>query len=248
MAQKWANRVVAMALGLALAAALTVALAGFGYRWGLWDLGQGFALLPYGAYCGAAAAVLALAGGIFAAFTKARAAAVASFLGIALGGAALAFPLDLQMRAKANPPIHDISTDTVKAPPFVALKALRDGAPNGSAYAGAAVSIQQKRAFPDIVPLRSRFKPADVLARARSIARELGWEVVAETKDGFEASVTSAWWGFVDDVVVRLRVEGEETILDVRSASRIGSSDLGVNAKRVQAFMARFQHRMESER
>lgn len=241
MARKWANRLMIAALVLAIGAAATVALAGFGHRWGWWGARQGFAMLPYGAYIGAGTAVAALLIGLFAAVKDARAAALLSFVAIGFGAGALAFPVDLQMRALSAAPISDITTDPIKPPQFVALKAARDAAPNGSAYPGMAASRRQLEAYPDIVTLRSKFKPQDVLARAQAIARDLGWEIVAVTEDGFEASVTSAWWGFVDDVVVRLRVEGQETRLDLRSASRIGTSDLGVNAKRIRAFMTRFR-------
>ena len=241
-AQKWANWLMVATLILAALAGATVAMAGFGYRWGLWGLDSGFAILPYGAYGGAAAAVLGLLVGLFAAIKGARVAALLSFAAIAMGGAALAFPLDLQMRAKSAPPIHDISTDTIKPPPFVALKALRDAAPNGSGYSGIAAAIQQKQAYPDIVTMRTGFKAPEVLARAQTIARDLGWEIVATTAEGFEATVTTAWWGFIDDVVVRLTSEGNDTRVDLRSASRLGTSDLGVNAQRIRAFMTRFQH------
>lgn len=242
MARKWADRLMIAALLVAIGAAATVALAGFGHRWGWWDPRQGFAILPYGAYAGAGAAVAALLIGLFGAIKGARLAALLSFVVIALGGAALGFPLDLQMRARAAPPISDITTDPIKPPQFVALKAARDAAPNGSAYQGAGIARVQLQAYPDIVTMRSKFKPPDVLARAQAIARDLRWEIVAVTTDGFEASVTSAWWGFVDDIVVRLQVEGQDTRLDLRSASRVGTSDLGVNAKRIRAFMERFRH------
>jgi len=52
-----------------------------------------------------------------------------------------------------------------------------------------------------------------------------------------EATETTAWFGFKDDVVVRIRTTGEESFLDVRSKSRVGKSDLGKNAERIHTLI-----------
>ena len=56
-----------------------------------------------------------------------------------------------------------------------------------------------------------------------------------------EATDTTLFFGFKDDVIVRLRVEGGGTRIDVRSKSRVGLGDAGTNAKRVRAFLARVE-------
>ena len=56
-----------------------------------------------------------------------------------------------------------------------------------------------------------------------------------------EAVDTSLLYGFKDDMVVRIQESGEGTRVDVRSMSRVGRSDLGVNAKRIRTFMARLR-------
>ena len=84
--------------------------------------------------------------------------------------------------------------------------------------------------------------PADAFLRALRVAESLGWEVAA--KDGgagaFYARDVSALFRFVDDVVVRVRPDGLGSIVDVRSKSRDGRSDLGANADRIRAFQAAF--------
>ena len=68
----------------------------------------------------------------------------------------------------------------------------------------------------------------------------LGWEILAadEASGIIEASDTSFWFGFVDDVVVRISAtESGGVLVDMRSASRVGKSDLGKNAQRIQTFM-----------
>lgn len=230
-----------LALIVAAAAAVTVIGAGLGYRWGAWGLTSAFATLSIGAFIGMGGAALALIGGGLAAVAGARWAVLGGFLALSISAIAIALPLDMKLRAERSPPIHDITTDMDNPPAFVALREARQKSANGFAYEGAAVARQQREAYPDIGPVRARFLTADVLARAQAIARDLGWEIVAVTADGFEASVKTAWWGFIDDISVRVRADGEGSIVDIRSASRIGKSDLGVNAARVRAFIARFK-------
>ena len=52
------------------------------------------------------------------------------------------------------------------------------------------------------------------------------------------AADTTAFFGFNDDVVIRFRPEGAGSVLDVRSVSRVGRSDLGKNAERIRSFLA----------
>jgi uncharacterized protein (DUF1499 family) len=54
-----------------------------------------------------------------------------------------------------------------------------------------------------------------------------------------EATDTTFWFGFKDDVVVRVRAaeNGGGSIVDVRSVSRVGQSDLGLNAKRIGSIL-----------
>jgi uncharacterized protein (DUF1499 family) len=158
----------------------------------------------------------------------------------ALGAAAAFVPWKLQHDARAVPPIHDITTDTEHPPPLVALLARRAGAPNSADYGGRKIAEAQRKAYPDIAPLMLALPPQVAFTRALDVARELGWDVAAaDAASGrIEATATTLWFGFQDDVVIRVSPAAAGSRVDVRSVSRVGRSDLGTNAARVRAFLA----------
>jgi uncharacterized protein (DUF1499 family) len=139
--------------------------------------------------------------------------------------------------------INDISSDISDPPAMVALLALRRGAPNPPAYPGAAVAVQQRAAYPDIAPIVLPVPPAEAFKRVDRVAMAMGWDVVARTppEGRLEAVDTSEWFGFRDDIVVRIRPDGAGSRVDIRSKSRAGESDLGVNARRIRNFIARLK-------
>lgn len=228
------------ALALAVLSGLGVALSGPGHRLGLlgtpWALGV-FALAALGGLVAAA-----LAGWAIALALSARVWRSVMGSGLALLVAlAAAAPLIGMVRAGAAAPlIHDITTDTDNPPPFVALQALRATSENGAAYGGAAVAAQQKRGYPDLGPLVLALPPDRAFARVEAAARAMGWRVIASapSEGRLEASDTTRWFGFTDDIVVRVKAAPSGSRIDVRSASRVGRSDLGVNARRIRAFLA----------
>ncbi|MYH34892.1 MAG: DUF1499 domain-containing protein [Gammaproteobacteria bacterium] len=146
-------------------------------------------------------------------------------------------------QGQVSPPIHDISTDTVNPPEFVDILPLRAGAPNPPEYAGSEAAEQQLKAYPEIVPLELDVTPAEAMALAESAARAMEWELitVASGEGRLEAVATTAWFGFKDDVVVRIVESGDGSLVDVRSKSRLGLSDVGTNARRIRRFMAQMQ-------
>ncbi len=166
-------------------------------------------------------------------------------LTVALAGAVvglLAFgvPLAMLERAKRAPPIHDISTDTADPPPLVPVVPLRDGAPNSIEYAGESVAAQQHAAYPDIRPLWYGIRPSERTG-ARDAARRMGWAIDASVPaDGrIEATDTTPWFGFKDDIVVRITPTASGSRVDVRSKSRVGRGDAGTNARRIRGFRER---------
>jgi len=155
---------------------------------------------------------------------------------IGLGAAAL--PL-LQLRtAKSVPPIHDITTDPSDPPVFEAVLPLRMGAANGVEYGGNTVAAQQRAAYPDILPIRLDAAPSQAFARALDAARAMGWAIAAAdpARGVIEATDRTLWFGFKDDIAVRVRANGTGSVIDVRSLSRIGRSDVGTNARRIRAY------------
>lgn len=160
--------------------------------------------------------------------------------GAALAAAVVvgAFPLAALLSGGGAPPIHDITTDTDDPPAFVAAVSLN--APGRTDY-DPAVAEQQRAAFPDLGPALLPLAPADAFDRALAVVGEMGWELLADDAGTLriEATDRSFWFGFPDDVVVRVAPDGEAgSRVDVRSLSRVGGGDLGVNARRVREFVA----------
>lgn len=234
------RRIRGLAPVLAILAVTLLALAGPGTRLGLWDFRFGFLLLRWGAYLGIAGAGLGL---LLLLRRPVGASVVPPVLAIVLGGLAMFVPWRLMDQAKRVPPIHDITTDTDRPPEFVAVLPRRADAPNGVEYEGAEIARQQREAYPDIGPLRLPLAPEEAFARALAAARASGWEIVgADSAAGrIEATATTAWFGFKDDVVVRIAPEEGGSRVDVRSVSRVGKSDVGANAERIRKYLARLR-------
>jgi len=149
----------------------------------------------------------------------------------------------LAITAVRVPAIHDISTDIDDPPAFDVVVPLRAGAPNPPGYDGAAVGVRQREAYLDLGPAQFSVEPALVLAAAARVAEAAGWTVhaVAPAQGRLEATATTRWFGFADDIVVRVRGDAGGSRVDVRSKSRVGRSDLGTNAKRIARFLRDLQ-------
>jgi len=157
-------------------------------------------------------------------------------------GAAIAYvPWHYSQMRGTYPSIHDITTDWDNPPQFRAILPLRQAEEaNPVAYEGAKITDQQRRAYPDIAPLTLDWAPTDALTRALKTAEQLGWTVVATDLEAgrIEASQRSRWFGFTDDVVIRVAPAGNGSRVDIRSVSRMGRGDFGVNAMRVRTYLA----------
>src|SRR6266480_64755 len=140
-------------------------------------------------------------------------------------------PYSVQQRARSAPRINDITTDTERPPQF--NKQL--------SYGGPQVAEQQRKAYPDIQPAVLAAGPEVAFARALAAAQAMGWEIVdAQPKEGrIEATATTFWFGFTDDVVVRITPLPAGSRIDARSKSRVGRGDTGTNAQRVRAYLKR---------
>ena len=204
-------------IGLMLMAGAAV-LAAIGFIGGLWGYmiarSKGYA--PDKPLCGLAALLSAVVLGVFG----------SQFL-----------------TATSVPPIHNISTDLTNPPEFSAIVALREAGTNPLEYDAEKLAPLQSEAYPDVTSLTTDLDRSASLARAASVLEDMGLEIVAADPEGqiVEATYTSFWFGFKDDVVVRVQPAGAGSEIDVRSVSRVGQSDLGANAKRITEFLTRFQ-------
>ncbi|MEE2692684.1 MAG: DUF1499 domain-containing protein [Pseudomonadota bacterium] len=242
------------AIGLAAA----LAALGPGVRLGFWDystaLGWMRNILALPLLIAAGLSALALLLALWKARGLAPLALIAFIAAVAAGYA----PLKMKAMVEANPLIHDITTDFEHPPAIVAgAGADRKNPPDYLADETVprtdppqTLAEAQMAAFPDIQPLIVSGKLEDAVKAARAAVAGMGMETLAEgpvsdeSGSGWriEAVSTSFWYGFKDDFIVRLSpgLDGGVRI-DVRSKSRVGLSDLGANATRVRAFLARMK-------
>jgi hypothetical protein len=231
-----------LAIAAAAAALVMLLASGPGTRLGIWPWPTGLSLLRWAAYTGmAAGAAGVILLGLHALPRWRPLGFGVPALVVVVSVAAFGPPLYMLAQAKKAPPIHDITTDMEHPPQFVALLPERRKAPNGFEYGGPEIAAQQAGAYPDIVSRVLPMQPADALQHSLDAARALGWRIVAT--DGIEgrieATATSMWFGFEDDVVVRVQPAGQGSRVDVRSVSRVGRSDVGANAKRIREFFSK---------
>ena len=164
------------------------------------------------------------------------------FISIAIC-AVIMVSMGLQFQKGASvPAIHNISTDVVDPPQFTeAIVALRGETSNPLAYDSEELAVVQQGAYPEVRTLQVSTGIAETVRTAVSALESMGLEVVSvdEGQGIVEATDTTFWFGFKDDVVVRVRDAGDGSLVDVRSVSRVGLSDLGKNADRIMELLGR---------
>lgn len=231
-----------IAAALALACMAIELLVGPGYRWAWWGLGPAFQAMRWTATAAGVVFVLAVVLMVVAGVRHARSATLVSALAAVLSLAAAGPPAYLWREAQQVPRIHDISTDTEHPPVFVDVVPLRREARNPMTVDPATLA-EQKRAYPQLHPAMLALPPAQALQLAERTARSMGWDIVAVSPaDGrIEATATTLLFGFKDDVVIRVAPQGSGSRVDLRSLSRVGGSDLGTNARRVDAFVKKLE-------
>ncbi|HEX8621724.1 MAG TPA: DUF1499 domain-containing protein [Allosphingosinicella sp.] len=248
MKRDWTRLVTWTALLLGVGAVLAALVAALGSAMEIWGFRAGLTSLRYLFWAAVAGAAIGLIGLIMA---RRRAKLLLANL-VALV-VALGFVLylgNLVRTAKSVPAIHDVATDLDDLPQFVRLKVRADNLEKipdeGKPELKALPPEQRWKAvhrahYGDLRTVRLAIPPAEAVRRAAALARERGWDVatVDEARGVVEATETSRFFRFKDDVVVRVRpAPGGGSLVDMRSISRVGASDVGVNAKRVRAFLA----------
>jgi len=194
-----------MACGVAGLGLLLLAIAGPFYRFGVLPLPVAFSLLRWAAYVGIVGVLSSTFAATLAYRRRSRIAFLVALAGLALGVLAFSIPYRWQRLAQSAPPIHDITTDLQNPPAFQAIVPLRASAPN-SLERSPLVDEEQRRSYPDIAPLTVPVPPDQAFEEVLEIAQEAEWEIVDADKDlgRIEAMDTAPWFGFKDDVVVRL--------------------------------------------
>lgn len=239
----WPVVVAWLGVVLLVAAAALMAGAGTAYRWEWVSLGTSFSMLRQGAHLAVGAGAVGLVTVLVAAFCRRWRPVLVGLLTSTAVVAMVALPAQMMQRAQSVPPIHDITTDLEHPPAFEALAAARDAAPNSAAYPQR-FAAQQRAAYGRLHAITLPVPMADAMAAVEATVEAQGWEIAAVSDSTLEATATTRWFGFKDDVVIRLTQTDAGVQVDMRSASRVGQSDLGTNAARIQDFLVALDARV----
>jgi uncharacterized protein (DUF1499 family) len=232
----WARRMAAFAFAASFLAVVIV-------RSGLLEIQPALATFGGALVIAVVALLLALAAFVVI-WLEGLAGMGAALAAMLMSLALLAYPAYLGLKAYRLPWIYDITTDPIDPPRYEALARVRPRDANPIAYAGLYAAEQQRTAYPDIGPLGVGATPQAAYDAAYAVVTKRKWRIVearapqAGRRDGrIEAVARTAIMGFRDDVVVRLRADGDGTRIDARSSSRYGTFDFGANASRIRSLL-----------
>ena len=236
------GQLAGLSLALVLSSILGALVAGFGTGEGWWSYAEGLkGLLP-----AFTVAIIGTGMALFARIFRKGRKGVALFAFL-LGAAFVGYLGNYARIAKSVPAIHDATTDLQDPPIFYHLKLRPDNMdkiPETDRPGWAALPPLERwraihaAAYPDLKPMTVAMAPKAALAKAAAVAKASGWAVAAvdQAQNQVEATATTRFFRFKDDVVVRVRPSGTGSVVDLRSVSRVGLSDLGANAARIRAF------------
>ncbi|MDP2294581.1 MAG: DUF1499 domain-containing protein [Pseudolabrys sp.] len=221
--------------GLVLGAGSIAALAvsAIGYRLGWWQVVTALSISEWAVYVAALGLVVSAIGAVLSRPGTRRRGFLLSVIGIAASLPVVAMAMQWEYAARTNPPINDISTDIEDPPVFWDM-------PNPTVYPGRETAALQRAAYPDLAPLNLNVATDRAYALAKALTKDKGWEIVAdEPKEGrIEAVDRSLLYGFRDEIVIRIAASDGGARVDLRSRSRIGRIDRGVNATRIRGFLS----------
>lgn len=209
-----------------------------GHRFGLWGLATGTAGVFSGIVLATIVLVLGIAALVFVRRHRRLADRMPALIGLAAGTVVLVVTGSQYAKAVSLPTTNDVATDRFDPPAFEHLAASSAPGANLLDYTREEARVQAE-GYPDLSGIRVSGGVGENLVKAAAVARALGWEVVSEDagNGSLEATATTFWFGFQDDLAIRVRREGGGTVVDLRSASRVGLHDLGANAERIRAFL-----------
>ena len=251
--KNWAGTATRIAVVLSIGAVIAALIAAIGSGQGLWSFRPAFTVLRYAFFAAIAGALIGVIAALLARRAGATSLLAANLIAIVV---ALAFVVYLgaQVRtARSVPAIHDVTTNLDDMPQFSRLPVRADNLENvpdmdrpelQALEPEARWKAIHREAYDDLRPVQVPWDVAETIRRAEALARQRGWEIArVDTAAGIlEATDTSFFFRFKDDVVVRARPAPQGgSIVDMRSISRVGGSDVGVNAERIREFLEDLQ-------
>lgn len=264
------SKLAGAVLILALLLPVYFAVAALGARFGLfdWRLGLGTLIIQWGPRLLIGVLVLALVILLATVVKAPRQGWRSALIAVLIPALGLGYLASVRDKSADIPPIHDVSTRPDDPPAFSpTLLAQRAESPDTNPIVSLTVPVSTlekyqgprfadmgdrtlgqiaAEAYPAVQPLVTPAAPDIAFAAAVAEARSQGWAIVTEdARTGtLNATATTFWFGFKDDVAVRVRPEGTGSVIDVRSTSRVGLSDLGANAARIESYLAGVEGRL----
>jgi uncharacterized protein (DUF1499 family) len=234
--QRWWSKTI---LTGGVVAFVLLPLGALGARFGIWSFGTGFMLLVAGTMLASIVVVTGIAGIVVAKRRDLARDRPPLYVAVALAALILVLMGVQFFRASSVPPIHNVSTDVADPPQFDRVPALRGPDANPLEFDAETNAPLQQQAYPWLETLESGLPPARAVEHSAKVLEDMGLEVVNvdEAAGRVEATATTFWFGFKDDLVVRVRPAPAGSLVDVRSVSRVGRSDLGANANRIGEFL-----------
>lgn len=230
---------------------LTALVAALGAGWGAWDFRGALSVILFAGIASGVTILIAIVAMVIARRRRRAIRWPRLIVGTLLAAAFFLYFARFLFLAVTLPAIHDVSTDLADPPSFAALPLRADNdiaVPGADDSAMRGLTPRQRWAsihqasYGDVRALRVAAPVPQTLTRIEALIRERGWDIASidRANGRLEATDTSTFFRFKDDVVLRVRAAeaGSASIVDMRSVSRVGQHDFGVNANRVRAFLA----------
>ena len=245
----WTKRLTWAAVLLSLGAVAASLIGAIGSGQGAWHFRTGFTILQYALFAAALGVAVAIVALVLARRSGSGRLRLGNIVAIIVGLVFLLYVGSQIATARSVPAIHDVTTNLDDIPKFYRLVVRADNLksiPDLGRPQLAALPPRERwkaihrEAYGDLRTLRVPWTVPETIQKAEALARDRGWDIVtSDPRLGvLEAVDTSLFFRFKDNVLVRVRpAPGGGSLVDMRSISRVGGSDVGVNAKRVRAFL-----------
>lgn len=143
------------------------------------------------------------------------------------------------------PPINDITTDYQNPPEFTRAQDLPANRGRDMKYDAAKYEKPAQKAYPKLAPLRITADPSAVFSAVKSVAATMpNWRITYEDSatNTMEGVAISDLFRFRDDFVIEVRPDSSGgSVVEMRSKSRDGKGDFGVNCHRIETFLKKLK-------